>query len=326
MAETPLIAVQVGPGAPLEVPPLLPAVVVAVWRTSSRPPVGYEVAGADVALCAGPDGAPAPWVAVDDPVAEVAALAARVGEHRVAAVTLVHVLRAALGGDAGLALESLAYSTLQAGPDFARWRAGAPRTSGAAPAGVPAGGEAEPPVVVGRDGDTLHIELNRPAVHNAYNAAMREALYDALAVAAADPAVTVELSGRGPSYCSGGDLSEFGTAPDPASAHLTRTGRSPARLLQALAARTTVELHGACAGSGIELPAFAAFVRARPGTRIWLPELDMGLIPGAGGTVSLPARIGRARTAWLALSGRPIDEMTALEWGLVDEIVAPAAH
>ena len=255
-------------------------------------------------------------MAVDDPAAELSALAARVGEHRVAAVTLVQVLRSALGGDAGLALESLAYSTLQAGPDFARWRAGAVRD----PAAGPPGGEAEPPVVVSRTGDTVHIELNRPAVHNAYNAAMRESLCDALAVAAADAAVTVELSGRGPSYCSGGDLREFGTAPDPASAHLTRTGRSPARLLGALAARTTVELHGACAGSGIELPAFAGSVRARPGTRIWLPELEMGLIPGAGGTVSLPARIGRARTAWLALSGRPIDETTALKWGLVDEV------
>jgi enoyl-CoA hydratase/carnithine racemase len=77
-------------------------------------------------------------------------------------------------------------------------------------------------------------------------------------------------------------------------------------------------LHGACAGSGIELPAFAGSVAARPGTRIWLPELAMGLIPGAGGTVSLPRRIGRGRTAWMALSGRPVDVPTALEWGLVD--------
>jgi enoyl-CoA hydratase len=49
----------------------------------------------------------------------------------------------------------------------------------------------------------------------------------------------------------------------------------------------------------------------------------MGLIPGAGGTVSLPRRIGRARTAWLALSGREIDAGTAHAWGLVDELLAP---
>jgi enoyl-CoA hydratase/carnithine racemase len=51
-----------------------------------------------------------------------------------------------------------------------------------------------------------------------------------------------------------------------------------------------------------------------------LPELSMGLIPGAGGTLSLPRRIGRQRTAWLALSGARLDAATALRWRLVDAI------
>jgi enoyl-CoA hydratase/carnithine racemase len=51
-----------------------------------------------------------------------------------------------------------------------------------------------------------------------------------------------------------------------------------------------------------------------------LPELSMGLIPGAGGTLSLPRRIGRQRTAWLALSGVRLDAATALRWRLVDAI------
>jgi enoyl-CoA hydratase/carnithine racemase len=79
-------------------------------------------------------------------------------------------------------------------------------------------------------------------------------------------------------------------------------------------------VHGACAGAGVELPAFAGRVIADPGTTFLLPELAMGLIPGAGGTVSLPRRIGRERTAKLALSGEPIDAKTALDWGLVDEL------
>jgi enoyl-CoA hydratase/carnithine racemase len=61
-------------------------------------------------------------------------------------------------------------------------------------------------------------------------------------------------------------------------------------------------------------------VVARPDATFWLPELSLGLIPGAGGTVSLPRRIGRQRTAWLALSGRSLDARTALAWGLVDEV------
>ena len=51
-----------------------------------------------------------------------------------------------------------------------------------------------------------------------------------------------------------------------------------------------------------------------------LPEVGLGLVPGAGGTVSLPRRIGRQKTAWLGLSGQRIDAQTALAWGLVDEV------
>lgn len=73
-------------------------------------------------------------------------------------------------------------------------------------------------------------------------------------------------------------------------------------------------------GAGIELAAFADRIVADPATRISLPELTLGLLPGAGGTVSLPRRIGRQRTAYLALTGSVIDASTALAWGLVDEI------
>ena len=68
------------------------------------------------------------------------------------------------------------------------------------------------------------------------------------------------------------------------------------------------------------MPAFARHVTAAPDTRIALPEVALGLVPGAGGTVSIPRRIGRHRTAALALSGSVIDAATALEWGLIDEV------
>ena len=92
------------------------------------------------------------------------------------------------------------------------------------------------------------------------------------------------------------------------------------RLIHTLKHRITAHLHGACMGSGIELPAFAGRVLAAADTRIALPEIQLGLIPGAGGTVSLPRRVGRHRTALLALSGTVIDAPTALGWGLVDEL------
>jgi enoyl-CoA hydratase/carnithine racemase len=61
-------------------------------------------------------------------------------------------------------------------------------------------------------------------------------------------------------------------------------------------------------------------VIARTGTTFRLPEVSMGVIPGAGGTVSIPRRIGRWRALYLALSGRPLDTATALEWRLIDAI------
>ena len=68
------------------------------------------------------------------------------------------------------------------------------------------------------------------------------------------------------------------------------------------------------------MAAYCGVVAAHPDTVFGLPELDLGLVPGAGGTVSIPRRIGRWRTAYLVLTGRRIDAATARRWGLVDEV------
>ncbi|HEX3705027.1 MAG TPA: enoyl-CoA hydratase/isomerase family protein [Mycobacteriales bacterium] len=230
-----------------------------------------------------------------------------------AAAVLHAVLQvsADLSVEDALAAESLGYSTLQAGAEHQAWLASrTPRerlVSGS-------------PVDIARDGDVLTIRLTRPERRNAIDAATRDALLDAFAIAEADPDLEVVWSGEGPSFCSGGDLDEFGTLPDPATAHLIRTTHSLGAAVHRLSDRMTVRVHGSCAGAGVELPAFAGRVIAGPDTTFRLPELAMGLIPGAGGTVSLPRRIGRGRTEQLALSGEPIDAATALDWGLVDEL------
>lgn len=245
--------------------------------------------------------------------AELAACAAR---QPLAAGALVQLLRLSAGRPLADALvaESLVYSTLQAGPGFAAWLAsrGAPKLRAT---------EAAAPLRLTRRGARLELCLTRPGKRNAFSAALRDALCEALTLAVADASLEqIVLRGEGPDFCSGGDLDEFGSLPDPATAHAIRTTRSPARLLAACAERVRVVVHGACVGAGVELPAFAARVVAREDARFWLPELAMGLVPGAGGTVSLPRRIGRQRTAWLALSGAQLDAPTALRWGLVDEI------
>jgi enoyl-CoA hydratase/carnithine racemase len=220
---------------------------------------------------------------------------------------------------AGVITESLAYSTLQAGPEFARW------LEERGPASMP---DIADPVVAERDCDTLHIRFNRPRRHNAFSTDARAALLEALAVAQLDPSVSgIVLSGNGLSFCSGGDLAEFGTFADPVSAHLARTRHSPALALDGLTARLgracRAVVHGRVLGSGLEMAAFCGWVEARDDSVLGLPELSLGLIPGAGGTVSVTRRIGRWRTAYLALSGRTIDADTALAWGLVDVVGLP---
>ncbi len=247
--------------------------------------------------------------------ADVDELLGRIEAAPLAARSLAVLLRSLDGVtvDAGLAMESAVYSTLQAGPEFAGWRAGtspAPDT------------DERPTVLIEREGDVVVITLNRADRHNAISTRLRDELALALAVPLLDPSIrSVFLRGNGPSFCSGGDLGEFGSRSDPATAHVTRLARSPARLINALRDRITVDVHGATMGGGIEMAAFARRVRARPDTRIALPEIGLGLLPGAGGTVSLSRRAGRRRTAALALSGRTIDTTVALRWGLVDELI-----
>jgi enoyl-CoA hydratase/carnithine racemase len=213
----------------------------------------------------------------------------------------------------GLALESATYSMLQGADEFARWRRERPPRTGFVDDPLPR-------VAVERYGHVLRLTLSRPSRRNALDTAMRDALVDALEIALIDAHLWVELRGAGASFSAGGDLDEFGSRPDIGQAHLIRLARSVGWAVHQMAGRTRVYLHGGCLGSGIEIPAFAGTVVAAPDTVIGLPEISLGLIPGAGGTVSLPRRIGRHRTAYLGLADARIDVATALVWGLVDEI------
>jgi enoyl-CoA hydratase/carnithine racemase len=215
----------------------------------------------------------------------------------------------------GLVRESATYSMLQGGEEFQRWR----RTR-ATPTRA---SDTHPRVRVEWRGTITEVTLTRPERHNALDTQTRDELHAALAEATTGPGPVV-LLGAGPSFCSGGDLDEFGTFPDPASAHLLRLTRSVAAIIAAAADRVVVGLHGACLGAGAELPAFAGHVVATDDARVGLPELGLGLVPGAGGTVSLPARIGRHRTFELLAVDGTISASAARAWGLVDEVVPRA--
>jgi enoyl-CoA hydratase len=212
-----------------------------------------------------------------------------------------------------LQFESACYGLLQGSAEHARWLA----TRDASPRQSTAAGR----VVVDRRGAELRIVLDRPLSRNAIDRAMRDRLVEAFAVAAADPEVrSIKLRALGTAFSVGGDLDEFGTTRDPATAHLIRSLSLPALAIGARADILDAHVQGACVGAGLEIAAFAA--RLTASCRAWfqLPELSMGLIPGAGGCVSVPKRIGRQRTLLMILSGRRINAQTALRWGLIDAI------
>lgn len=239
-----------------------------------------------------------------------------------AAMTLVQVLRQTLDlpVPGALTLESLAYATLQAGPEFGRWLLQRPPTAARTQHDDGA------PLLIERRGAHLALRLNRPSNRNAITIEMRDALVEAFELAACDASIaTLRVDARGACFSIGGALEEFGSAPDPATAHAVRCLRLPAAALLRSRAHSHFHVHGACIGAGIELPAFAGRLSASADAFFQLPEIRFGLIPGAGGCVSLPRRIGRQRSAYLALSARRINAATALEWGLIDAIEDRAA-
>ena len=282
------------------------------WARSRACPIIGAGAGAG-----NPLGAACDLVVADDAEAQV--LMDNIERTPLAAMTLVQVLRATelLPIAQALMVESMGFATLQAGPEFQAWLGAHERVRSAGSAGPPPG----PALRIERAGATLTITLARPQRRNALSVEMRDALIEALELVVSDPAIeTAVIEGDGPDFCAGGDLAEFGTAPDPASAHAVRSTRLPAAALVACRHRVDFRLHGACIGAGAELAAFGRRVTADADTWFRLPELGFGLIPGAGGCVSLVRRIGRQRTTWLAISGERIDAATALAWGLVDSV------
>jgi enoyl-CoA hydratase/carnithine racemase len=281
----------------------------AAWlRERPCPVIGLAGAAPDPRLAAACD------VVLED-AAALPGLTAAVAKAPLAATVLVQVLRATetLPLSQALVVESLAFAALQNGPEFRAWLAARPPMA--------LDDDPGPPLRVERDGGVLRLTLDRPARRNAVDRRMRDALVEALDLARADHTLEqVEIAGAGRCFSIGGDLAEFGSTPDPATAHAIRLLRSPAFALARVADRLSVRVHGVSIGAGVEFAGFGRRVVARAGASFQLPEVGMGLIPGAGGCVSLPRRIGRQKTALLALSGRRISAATALAWGLVDAV------
>ncbi len=247
---------------------------------------------------------------------ELDALLERIALNPVASVTCCQVLRHSenVSTDLGLLLESVAYGTLQNGNEFEKWLDGRGRRVRPE--------EASPTILVNAGVENVELQLNRPKLKNAFSASMRDSLVEALrGLATEGDDRSILITGKGSTFCIGGDPAEFGTVENSATGHMIRSTANAAPWLDLLSERITVQIRGAAIGAGVELAAFASRIEASENAWFSLPEVSMGLIPGAGGTVSISRRIGRQLTARMCLTGERVDATTALNWGLVDALV-----
>lgn len=165
-----------------------------------------------------------------------------------------------------------------------------------------------------QEGPVALIGLNNPPV-NALGAALRQGLSDAIRDLDADPSVKViALYGEGRALSAGADIREFGKPPVPP--------RLPDVLDQIEGSDTPVVavMHGTTLGGGLEL-ALAAHARVvLPGARLGLPEVTLGLLPGAGGTQRLPRLVPLEKAIGIISTGRQVPADEALELGLADDM------
>ena len=175
------------------------------------------------------------------------------------------------------------------------------------------------------DGRIAVVTLNRPERLNAYDTLMRDGLYEALLAVRDDPRVrAVILRGNGRAFCTGGDVAEFGSAPSATRAREIRWLRDVWGTLWRLRAVTIAAVHGYAVGGGFEMALLCDQCIAAAGARFALPETGLGMIPGVGGTQTLPRLLGTGRGLDLVLTGGWIEARAAQSLGLVTRVVAPA--
>ena len=171
-------------------------------------------------------------------------------------------------------------------------------------------------ISIDRDGDIAIVTVDNPPV-NALGQALRQGLWDAVGTLDDDPAVrAVVLICAGRTFIAGADVSEFGKPPVPP--HLPDLVD---RLEQA-AKPWVAAIHGSALGGGFEVAMGCRFRLAMDSAAVGLPEVTLGIVPGASGTVRTPRLAGVEAAVELVTSGRPVKAATALSLGLIDAVVS----
>jgi 3-hydroxyacyl-CoA dehydrogenase len=172
------------------------------------------------------------------------------------------------------------------------------------------------PTVVTRElrGDILLVTIANPPV-NALGVEVRSGLLAAIEAADADPAVAaVLLAGAGRTFIGGADIREFGKPPlAPALPYVCDR-------IEACSKPVIAVIHGPALGGGLEVALAAHYRIALPAAKLGLPEVQLGLLPGAGGTQRTPRLIGARAALEMMLSGRHVGAIEAQALGLVDRL------
>jgi 3-hydroxyacyl-CoA dehydrogenase len=164
------------------------------------------------------------------------------------------------------------------------------------------------------EGDVGVLTLNSPPV-NALSAAVRDGIHDGIKAAIEDPAVkSIVLICDGRTFIAGADITEFGGAMKGASLPDVQAmiENSPKPVIAAI--------HGTALGGGLEVALTCHYRVAVPSAKCGLPEVNLGLLPGAGGTQRLPRVVGPEKALEMVTSGQHVPAKACLEMGLVDEL------
>jgi len=178
-------------------------------------------------------------------------------------------------------------------------------------------------IIYQKQANIAYVTLNRPKALNAYNIKMRDELYQVLEAIRDDADVRVAVfQGAGEKvFCAGADLTEFLTAPSPLVARRARWERDIWGLFLSLPQPLIAALHGFVLGSGIEIALCCDIRLASEDVQFGLPEPQLGIIPAAGGSQTLPRVIGGAKALEILLSGRWIKADEARRLKLVNRVV-----
>lgn len=183
------------------------------------------------------------------------------------------------------------------------------------------------PLLIADHGAVRRITVNRPDKLNALNAATLDALHEAFRAVAADDTVrVVVLTGAGAkAFVAGADIAEMNTLTPVQGRDFALRGQRMMRFVEKMPKPVIAMVNGFALGGGLELAMCCHLRIAADTAKVGQPEINLGLIPGFGGTQRLLRLAGRAATLELCLLGSPIDAQRAFALGIVNRVV-PAAE